>query len=193
MSNKGVMKMQDNPVRAHQRREFEKRTERLQADFGVIGKEDVRKLPESIFVRDFLPLFSGESTQDRENLLSYWYLIAGTPYHPVDLIDERGQFVIQVPPLQDRNVVNPAGGNGKELSAVFEEAKQKSSLSPALGQQIIANALHNNLQNKLSKDVNKEHVALWEALMSHYGKSLSSTASAKNNQGAASESDFEIE
>lgn len=184
--------MQDNPIRAHQRREFQKRMERLQAEFNTLDKEDVRSLPEGIFVRDFLPLFSGENVQDRETLLSYWYLIAGTPYHPVNLVDEAGRVVVQVPPLHDRNVLSAAPSNSKELSVVFEEAKQKSSLSPALGQQIIASALNNQLQTKTIQVSNEKWTKQWEVVLARYGKTLKKTTT-MSQAGQGSESDFEIE
>lgn len=184
--------MQDNPIRAHQRREFQKRMERLQNEFNALDKEDVRSLPEGIFIRDFLPLFSGETTQDKETLLSYWYLIAGTPYHPVNLIDDTGRVVAQVPPLQDRNVLSAKPNNAKELSVVFEEAKQKSSLSPALGQQIIASALNNQLETKTTQVINEAWVKQWEVVLARYGKTMNKTNTASSSQ-QSNESDFEIE
>lgn len=192
MSNQELT-MQDNPIRTHQRREFQKRMERLQSEFNALDKEDVRSLPEGIFVRDFLPLFSGESVENRETLLGYWYLIAGTPYHPVNLVDEAGRVVVQVPPLQDRNVLSAKPNNAKELSVVFEEAKQKSSLSPALGQQMIAAALNSQLQTKTTTTVNETWSKQWETVLSRYGKTLSKSAAGVNANQQPGESDFEIE
>lgn len=63
------------------------------------------RYPRSKFIEIFLPMFSGEVVQD-DFLLAQWREIAGDNTRPVNLIDDEGKVVDQVPPLSPLDVYN---------------------------------------------------------------------------------------
>lgn len=184
--------MQDNPIFRQQRADFERRMNSLMNEFDIVDNSNVAKIPEAIFVRDFLPLFCGEVSDPEHNLLSYWYVIAGTPYHPVNVVNAAGQFVIQVPPVLDRNIIKSVEEPRQDLGSMFEEAKQRSYLSPALSQRMINGELSQRFLNDGQPQVNNILAEKWNDLFVHYGKT-SPKAQVAGANTADSESDFEIE
>lgn len=183
--------MNDNPIRAQQRADFQRRMNNLESELKDVAQINVRTIPEAIFVRDFLPLFSGEIIDTEHNLLSYWYVIAGTPYHPVNIISAAGTFVIQVPPVLDRKAISNNPSTKGSLGAVFEEAKQKAYLSPVLSERIINNELNSRFLSGNDQSTDLALVTQWNALLRHYGKGVSPVTA--QTVSAVEESDFEIE
>lgn len=168
------------------------RTAALKRGFQAIEKTATRQVSEEIFLAYYLDLFTGKSTENRDNLLSYWYAIAGTPYTPVDVINSRGEIVVTVPPILNRNTIPVKSDRPQEtdLSYVFDVAQQQASLSPTMANNTVANTL----TGRFLKEIDSGSVASlkeqWEVLFAHYApkKTIQSAEAQKKKE---SESDFE--
>lgn len=151
-------------------KELNDRMQMLKDGFEQLSKVDVRQVPEVIFVNYFLPLFCGEDTpMDKMELLSQWYVIAGNNYAPVNVVNSSGEFIIQVPPIHDRSVTNKTDNSKENIDYVFKHAKEKSTLSPVMGQNIITNYLK-SVFDKMSADTDSKISEQWVKLFKHYGK-----------------------
>lgn len=178
------------------RRDLKNKENVLKKQFAEVEQNNKPTVPENIFVFHFLPLFSGESTANKESLLENWYLIAGTPYHEVNVINESGEVVAVVPPILNRKIlpIKTERDKGADLDSMFKTAIQNSSLHPNLGNKMIISELSSRFLNHLSLENNAVLKESWDKLLSHYGKSLAPKETTMIPIGNAShESDFEYE
>jgi len=165
------MTNESNPIREIQARQFDARLKQLKEGFASIEKANVRTMPENIFVAYFLPFFCGESTDNMDAILANWYTIAGTNYSPINIVDKNGDFVIQVPPLHDRNVFKPILNRTEDMAYAMNLAKQKASLSQNLANAIVNEELGMRY-GQLTDDADKltSVQEQWNLLFKHYGK-----------------------
>ena len=178
-------------------RSLEARTESLKQQFAQVEDANIRSVPEDIFLYHFLPTFSGENKENIQGVLSYWYAISGTPYAPVKVINEHGTVVAVVPPVLDREALPVTGKRnerGGDMDSVFENARQKASLSPNLAQSMIVGELEKRFLNKVTDKPNSKIQEQWIALLKHYGKSKDQSKQMPTlTHSSTNESDFEYE
>lgn len=143
----------------------------IKEQFNQLDRLDVRTIPEAIFVHHFLPVFSGERTENAQEALSMWVNIAGSNFHPVNVINNQGDVVAQVPPLQNNRVLDPAK-SASNLSYAVTESNARANLSPLGAQAMLTNQLTNKLTSMTAdlESKNKPHEQMWADLLSKYGK-----------------------
>lgn len=166
------------------------RTEALKRGFQAIEKIATRQVSEEIFLAYYLDLFTGKSSENRDNLLSYWYVIAGTPYTPVNVINSRGEIVVTVPPILNRNTIPVKSDRPQEtdLSYVFDVAQQQASLSPTLANNTVANTLTGRFLKEIDSGSVVSLKEQWAVLFAHYAPEAAAPAAQKKQEP---ESDFE--
>lgn len=150
--------------------------DRLKEDFGNLLDDSISKIPEIIFVRDFLPMFSGE-IPNNDYLISMWYTISGGPFNQVKVVDNSGKTVAIVPPVLDRDLVRSDRPANTSLIEIFNDHEGLSHISPIAAN----NRLHDDLVNGYCEDIkgssNIELTNKWIALLNQYSKSDTSTKS----------------
>ncbi len=179
-----------NPVQAQAQREMLQRTNALKEGFEIIDKANLPTVPEFIFVRDFLPLFSGQNDANKAELLQAWNLISGTPYIPVNVVDTRGSTIIQVPPLLDRTSLVPTMGN--KMGNIFSEANQRSHMSPIMADRIISQELDQKLNGNMERTPNPVLEEQWKKLFEHYGVQAATAGKPTSAKADDNDSDFEM-
>ena len=190
------MAEQNDPLSSAASKDLVRRTNDLKKLFQQIEPEATRSVPENVFVTYFLPLFSGKSKENHDELMEQWYVIAGTPYMPVNVLNDFGNVIITIPPILDRNTlkVEPTRDHAQDLSGLFDMAVQKGTLSPALGQNIITNGLHSRYNKLITGEPDSSLSAQWKAVFDHYMPLIAPGAKdVKSTKAAAPESDFEYE
>lgn len=184
----------NNPIAHAQQRDMQRRTNDLKRAWAKAGEtEDVRVISEEIFLRDFLPFFSGQSKPpeaERETLLAYWLQFAGTPFTPVDLHNAQGAVVYRVPPLQDRHAVITSVGN--RLSRAQRQADEKALMSPRFGEQIMQNEYKDRAGRFMRSEANPALVKAWQELFAYYGV-IKNVAPGTISRTADTSSDFVME
>lgn len=96
----------------------------------LVSGEAVRNtLPEDIFKNYFLPMFAGLETHPDASV-GVWISIAGTPFAEVDIIDKSGQVLFTVPPIFERNIVDPTKQRNLPLSVVTDTVEKMIKQSP---------------------------------------------------------------
>lgn len=131
-----------------------------------ISKNDVARLPESLFINKLLPILTNtEGHQD----ITVWHDIAGTTLRAIDVYhDNTKEVLFRVPPLA-RQVDPKATGRGMHSAyQVISTAKQKHEVLPALGDQHIKSTLVSALKRT---PVHVEDAKQWNAILERYGYS----------------------
>lgn len=127
-------------------------------------KNDVPKLPESLFVSKLLPILTNtEGHQD----ITVWHEIAGTTLRPIDVVDDRTKEVLFRVPAMARQIEAKVTGRGKHSAFhVLTVAKQKHEVLPALGDQHIRSTL---VQAVTESPPEMDQVRQWNDILVRYG------------------------
>ena len=100
------------------------------------------RLPETIFVRDFLPTFAAKKgTPNQDEVIAVWFCISDGPLRPVDILDNAGNVLYTVPPVQNTRIFNPLNDSDIRFKDVVATAKQVSMMSPVAGDNVITGAV----------------------------------------------------
>lgn len=101
----------------------------------LVEKKQPNRIPERVFVQAFLPVFLGESKlPNTSDALINWIAIAGDPFSPVIIMDDKGEELFQVPPVMDSSVVDPRKPLQQSISDFITMYKLKTDYVPAVGQ-----------------------------------------------------------
>lgn len=149
----------------------------IKEQFQQLDRLDVRTVPENIFTHYFLPVFSGEQKENVQEAVAMWVNIAGSNFHPVNIVNNVGEVVAQVPPLQNNNALDPSKSSSN-LAYAVKESKARAELSPMGAQAMLTNQLTNKL-NVMTEGTNEKNQPLqekWTELLSKYGKAPANKA-----------------
>ena len=139
-----------------------------------ITNEDIVKLNESFFVANFLPLFAGEKVPPQTNPAA-WAAIAGNPYKPVHIVDDKTKEVLyMVPALFDRHAVTPGKEDQRSspMSHVMTTVDQLNAVSPQRASHYLETQLNmRNLGGGYQERV-KDNIAAWNLIFARYNKPL---------------------
>ncbi len=162
----------------------------LKEHFEIITDSVIQRIPEAVFVQDFLPAFCGEVECSRD-LLSVWYLISGGPFNPVHVVNQFGKTIITIPPMLNRDVVK-IGQNSDDIKSIFRDFENMTHISP--------HAANNRLLEDLTDKFETDQIPVipgsleeqWNNVFIHYGKKVKSNQSnSKNNSNNTLEFDYE--
>ena len=113
------------------------------------------KIPEKLFVRDFLEFFRGNAPREQfKDYLAAWYKVSGNYQAEVAVIDEAGKIMYLVPAVFNTTFLSAKPGeNAMKMSdiALMYELEQQQSPHAA------AARYESNLQNKLLAMIKNKH------------------------------------
>lgn len=162
------------------------------------AEQDVRaRLPERHFREIYLPMFAGDEKLLYDINLGHWVNFAGNPYRGVDIIDEKGNVLFTVPPVFDRDTINPTTANRRTLFEVMETAQQYANIHPHQGLKYLDSELTGRaLIMKVPANVAKD-LDTWNMIFQRYGRpplaKVSKKDSDKKESTAAPDDDFDFE
>lgn len=128
------------------------------------------KLPEHIFVRDFLPTFaSKKGTPNQDEVIAVWFCISDGPLRPVDIIDNAGNVLYTVPAMQNTRIFNPLNDSDIRFKDVVTTAKQVSMMSEVAGDNVITGAVDAKFAAMFDpKRMRTDDEKAWENIFSRY-------------------------
>jgi len=138
-------------------------------------ESEVVKLPESVFVGNFLPFFCGEpipeAVQNQVNL-GTWIGIAGSPFRPVDLLAANGEIVARVPPVFEMNGVGVSDRQGFSLQGMLQRMTQLNESFPVRAKKYFDE--HMALMNITADPEShvSRYVEMWNKIFARYDKPL---------------------
>ena len=147
--------------------------DRISTALQQADNESIASLPESVFVNNFLPMFSGETVPAHINP-GQWAAIAGTPYRPVNIIGADGKVLYQVPPLLVRDRVDPTKTPQglPRMGHVVATTNQLQLVSPRQADHYLRKELHRRGIVDESSESVQTNVQQWNAIFARYNKPL---------------------
>jgi hypothetical protein len=95
---------------------------------------DIANCPESLFVKMFLPFFSGHRVIEDEGMPARWIAIAGNPFKPVNVFNDKTMEILyQVPAFFDMEAVVVSNRKHGSLGDIIQRASQLSQIHPSQG------------------------------------------------------------
>jgi hypothetical protein len=132
-------------------------------------------LPEDIFVRYFLPYFSGlRPISENKNIINEWISIAGNPSAKVSIINQTGKEIYKVPGIQNTNILNITDRRPQET---FPEIgvtidAYSNSAQPAYLNNFISTSYGEKLNSLIKPTLDTtiiEDQAQWNMIFERYG------------------------
>lgn len=137
----------------------------------LVENVEKTKIPEPIFVDHFLPFFSGKHIDPKENRLSEWIAIAGSPMASVDVVDQNNNTVVTVPPVMNSDVISVTSSKMKPISTTFLQYDLEKTISPTGSSIALHNALTERASGVISADTATQNSVkeAWDNVFKHYG------------------------
>lgn len=150
-------------------------------------KAEMQRLPESVFVANFVPFFAGETVPEHVNM-GTWIAIAGGPFREVMIVDTRsGEPLFTVPPMFEMDGI--AVSDRREI-AVFDIVQNMmglSNVSAARAKAYFENKMLGLGLQRDPADFAEKYVEMWNHIFQRYNRPLlTTTAKLKEKQVAVS-------
>lgn len=113
----------------------------ITSELAVVADTDFARLPERHFSQIFLPFFAGDEDLMYPVTLVHWLNVAGGPYRSVNIVGSDGVILFTVPPLFDRNAINPITEDAKSIAHVIATTSQYARIHPTQGANYLSSEL----------------------------------------------------
>lgn len=129
---------------------------------------EVKKIPESTFVKEILPILTGEVVSADFPLLMA--AVAGTPFSEVDVVDSAGETLFRLPSLLERNIVSHEEASKRgSLNSMLITAEMLSKQSPIRAENYLAHEFNGRGIAKNRDELYKARHERLNAIMARYG------------------------
>lgn len=142
-----------------------------------LAGQDKIKMPESIFVKYFLPMFANEEGMYPPNAHEEWLKISRNGFSPVTIVNDNGEEVIVVPAKYSRALISVRTNRDRlSIFEAMETFKDLAVSSPVRARNYFDNVMHpptaqnserEKYANKWQEDIDK--------VLAHYGKKIESS------------------
>jgi hypothetical protein len=160
------------------------------------SQEARTKLPEEVFVKNFLPFFSGQqSIKEYPSVIPNWIGIAGSPTSPVDVINDSGDVLYTVPGFYDTTVIKAnARFEGSSLGDTMVHYEMDKSVIP----QRANNRINKELEKKLpgifqESSVKSENKKSWNTIFEKYGIKTNENTKKEHSENTTVRNDLEYD
>lgn len=130
----------------------------------LVTNQTIQKFPVDKFNKFFAPYFLGKlEMPEKSDIVDTWVGIAGSPFLPVDIVNNKNEILFQVPPIFGK--LN-SDANGKiNFTDKFMELQQRSGDIPGRTQKFINNEIMPLTDGMKSED----YTSTWEGIGEVYG------------------------
>lgn len=155
--------------------------EQINAQLEVTAENDSATMTEYVFVNVFLPIFAGTPNPHYNADINTWTNYAGGPYRTVRIIDGSGVVLFTVPPIYDRENINPKRSNLPSIAHVVASTNQYSQIHPMQGEQYLNHELSKRaILMDVPPNVGK-NLEIWNAIFKRYGYPLLTEVAGKTD------------
>lgn len=151
--------------------------ELITKEFDNIGDSTVPRITSIMFREVFLPMFANDETRKYpEVTLNMWIdRIAGNPFQKVFIVDEQNTIVGTVPPIYDREVIDPIDPK-KEGRRDIEDTMQTVGMlkerSPHQAEKYFMNEMNNRIYLSSPQLRRLKHAHEWNLIYQYYGRPI---------------------
>jgi hypothetical protein len=138
------------------------------AELQVGSHAALRRVPEVLFVRDILPVLTGEEGKYVD--FSWWGFRFGSPFRGFYIVNDRDEILFEVPGLMDKNFkLKDANGPRDTVPEATARYKNRAYNRPGQARAELNDALRARLD---LKDAGRpmEHMMILDKIFIHYGK-----------------------
>lgn len=122
---------------------------------------------EEVFISDFLQLMLNPNLSEELEVAhnKRWIAIAGNPMQAIDVM-RNGKIIFTAPPLFSTDKPVLSDGHKHLFKELLKDVKEKSDISPILGDQLLNNYIHVIANN--DKALNPAYAAHWRHILEFY-------------------------
>lgn len=159
---------------------------------GLIDNAPVNRIPESLFVSQFLPLFAGTAVNPPENWTLIWVSVAGTAMSEVVVYDDNTNLELyKVPALLHTSglVLHKTEG---DIGDIFGRYNQITQNIPTSGLTFLLEALRAKNSEYMQAFDNSSVVGRWIEIFKRYGLLTEHTVGVNGETAQTSDDYFEF-
>lgn len=134
---------------------------------------EIKRLPEATFVKSFLPYFCGEEPiEGRNNIIALWIGIAGSTTSKVNIVDNKGEVIFTVPPINDTSIIDVNNKNkGQGFKNIVQNYQLYANQTPASADNYLNRTIGGRLDRlRAESEVFNQNEAIWVSIFQRYGK-----------------------
>lgn len=147
---------------------------------------EIKKIPESTFINEILPVLSGEVVSAEFPLLMA--AVAGNPFSELDIVDDAGKILFRMPALLERNIISHEEASKRgSLANVLVTAEMLMNQSPVRAQNYLEHEFNGRGVAKNRDEIINNRQVRWNEILTRYGKTLLNDGSVKDSSQVTSE------
>jgi hypothetical protein len=136
----------------------------------LVGNIEVKKIPESTFIKEILPILTGEVISTEFPLLMA--AVAGTPFSEVDVVNDAGEVLFRMPALLERNVISHEEASKRgSMASMLITAELIVKQSPARAERYLEHEFNGRGIAKNRDEIINVRQIRWNTILARYGKS----------------------
>lgn len=145
---------------------------------------EVKKIPESTFVKEILPIITGEVVSAEFPLLMA--AVAGTPFSEVDVVNDAGEIIFRMPALLERNIISHEEASRRgSIASMLITAEMLSNQSPVRAERYLEHEFNGRGIAKNRNEIIAQRNARWNTILERYGKTLKDDGSVHGSEAVA--------
>ena len=108
--------------------------DRISSSLAAAEEAEIATIPESLFVKMFLPFFAGERVVEADELPAKWIGLAGNPFKPVRVFsDVTKEILYTVPPFFDEGAFQVSNRKTGNINDMVKKVADLSLIHPSQG------------------------------------------------------------
>lgn len=154
--------------------------------------EDNPKIPEPVFRELFLPAFANpdkDTKIEKDNFLSHWIGLVGSPTTEVDLVNMKGDVVLTIPPIFDSSAINENTTTASRIKSIFLNLAEDTFPQRALSEFQESSTAE---LNAMIKEDRTPQINRWGKVFEHYGLIKESVTPTTNKDTNNAIDDFDF-
>lgn len=137
----------------------------------LVVDAEVKKIPEGTFVKEILPILTGDVVSTEFPLLMA--AVAGNPFSEVDVVDAEGNTLFRMPALLERNIFSRIQAERRgSLQSMLITVAMLSHQSPKRAEMYLEHEFHGRGIAQNRDEIIKTRQARWNVILARYGKAL---------------------
>ena len=135
----------------------------------LVGDIEVKRIPESTFVKEILPVLSGEVISTEFPLLMA--AVAGTPFSEVDVVNDAGEVLFRMPALLERNIISHEEASKRgSMASMMITAEMLGKQSPIRAEKYLEHEFNGRGIAKNRDEIITARQTRWNTILTRYGK-----------------------
>lgn len=150
----------------------------------LVVNTEVKKIPEATFVKEILPILTGEVISAEFPLLMA--AVAGSPFSEVDVINDAGETIFRMPALLERNIISHEEASKRgSMASMLITAEMMVRQSPQRAEKYLEHEFNGRGIAKNRDEIINQRIKRWNDILVRYGKSLTSNGDVKETTAVA--------